>query len=74
VAALDFNLDGVPEVGIGGAISLLRDWLQGGVGYNVFQRGWYGFVGVGLPLPTFGMTTTSNASAAATSQSAGGRP
>jgi len=63
VAALDFNLDGVPEVGIGAALSIVRDWLQGGIGYNVAARRWYGFVGVGLPLPTFGMTTTSNTSA-----------
>jgi hypothetical protein len=63
VAALDFDLDGVPEVGMGAALSILRDWLQGGIGYNVAARRWYGFVGVGLPLPTFGMTTTSNTSA-----------
>jgi hypothetical protein len=63
VAALDFDLDGVPEVGVGAAISLLRDWLQGGVGYNLFQRRWYGFVGIGLPLPTFGMVTTNNSGA-----------
>jgi hypothetical protein len=59
VTALDFNRDGTPEVGIGGALSMLRDWLQGGVGYNLFQRQWYAFVGVGLPLPTFGFTVSS---------------
>jgi hypothetical protein len=71
MAALDFDLNGVPEVGIGGALSILRDWLQGGVGFNVFQRSWYGFIGIGLPLPTFGMTTVSNTGAAGAGAGAG---
>jgi hypothetical protein len=65
VAALDSNLDGVPEVGVGAAVSILRDWLQGGAGYNLFQRRWYGFVGIGLPLPTFGMVTADSGAASA---------
>jgi hypothetical protein len=74
VAAVDFNLDGVPEIGIGGAVAILRDWLQGGFGYNVFQRRWYGFVGIGLPLPTFGMTTVSNSGGASASAGAARSP
>jgi hypothetical protein len=69
VAALDFNLDGVPEIGLAGALSIFRDWVQGGVGYNLFQKRWYAFVGIGLPLPTFGMTTTSSTSGASSGTS-----
>jgi hypothetical protein len=73
VAAVDFDLNGVPEIGIGGAVTLLRDWLQGGGGFNVFERRWYAFVGVGLPLPTFGMTTVSNSGTSAGPSGSAGR-
>jgi hypothetical protein len=68
VAALDFNLDGSPEVGLGATVSLFRDWLQGGAGYNLFENRWYGFIGIGLPLPTFGMTKTSSGQGPSSSQ------
>lgn len=53
VAALDFNHDDVPELGVGGVVSLVRDYVEGGFGLNVPRKQWYGFFGLRLPLPAF---------------------
>lgn len=55
VAATDFDKDDVPELGIGLVVSLFRDYVQGGVGYNVFLDKGYGFFGLRIPMPTFNL-------------------
>lgn len=52
-ASMDFNKDDVPELGIGLTVSLFKDWLQGGIGYNVPNDKRYWFFSVKIPLPTF---------------------
>jgi hypothetical protein len=52
-ASMDFNKDDVPELGVGLTVSLFKDWLQGGVGYNVPNDKRYWFFSVKIPLPTF---------------------
>jgi hypothetical protein len=54
VAALDFAHTGTPQLGAGVVLTLFSDILQGGFGYNIFADRFYGFFGIGLPLPTFG--------------------
>lgn len=53
VSAPDFDKDDVPELGAGIVISMLHDYLQTGVAYNVFTGDPYWFFGLRLPLPTF---------------------
>jgi len=53
VAALDFDHDDNPEFGIGLAGSILADYLQLGIGYNIPDDQSYWFLGIRLPLPTF---------------------
>lgn len=55
VAATDFDKDDIPELGVGLVVSLFRDYVQGGVGYNVFLDKAYGFFGLRLPMPTFNL-------------------
>jgi len=50
LALLDFDGDDNPELGVGGVVSILRDILQAGYGYNLNDDRWYGFFGLGLPL------------------------
>jgi hypothetical protein len=52
VAAPDFNHDSIPELGAGLSLSMFRDILQVGIGYNFFANQAYPFVGLGLPLPS----------------------
>jgi hypothetical protein len=59
VAALDFNHDDTPELGVGGVVSWLGDYLQAGIGYNVPRDRGYWFFGLRLPLPTFTLPGTS---------------
>jgi hypothetical protein len=53
IAALDFNHDDTPELAVGGVISLLGDYVQGGIGYNIPRDRGYWFFGLRLPVPTF---------------------
>ena len=53
VAALDFDKDDTPELGIAVVGSAFRDYLQVGYGYNVNEDVGYWFFGLRLPLPTF---------------------
>lgn len=55
VAATDFDKDDIPELGIGLVVSLFRDYVQGGIGYNVFLDKGYGFFGLRIPMPTFNL-------------------
>ncbi len=61
-ASMDFNKDDVPELGIGLTVSLFKDWVQGGIGYNVPNDKRYWFFSVKIPLPTFnfGSVQTGN--------------
>jgi hypothetical protein len=50
VAALDFDKDDVPELGLGLTASTFTDLLQAGFGYNVFLDHAYWFFGVRVPV------------------------
>ncbi len=52
IAAVDFNKDDTPEMGVGATLSILRDYIQAGAGYNVFEGKFYWFFGLKLPVPT----------------------
>ncbi|MFQ5627236.1 MAG: hypothetical protein ACE5I1_00630 [bacterium] len=54
VAAMDFDHDNAPEVGIGLVFSIFQDYLQAGYGYNLHAEVGYGFFGLRLPIPTLG--------------------
>ncbi len=58
IAALDFDHDDTPELAVGGVISLLGDYVQGGIGYNVPRDRGYWFFGLRLPVPTFTLPGT----------------
>jgi hypothetical protein len=65
LAALDFNHDDTPELGVGAVVSVFRDLVQVGYGYNVPLGKRYAFFGLRLPIPSFtlngaqtGSTTT----------------
>jgi hypothetical protein len=50
IAAVDFDKDDVPELGLGLTTSAFADLLQAGAGYNVFLDRAYWFFGVRLPV------------------------
>lgn len=52
VAALDFNKDDTSEIGAGITLSLIRDYVQFGYGFNINQSKGYPFFGLAFPLPT----------------------
>ncbi|MEM7306052.1 MAG: hypothetical protein AAF682_05245 [Planctomycetota bacterium] len=54
MSALDFDGDDTPELGVGVVLSLFRDYLQAGYGYNLSEDRWYGFFGIGVPLSVLG--------------------
>ncbi len=56
VAALDFDHDDVPEIGLGLVGSVFRDYLQGGFGYNVYRDKAYWFFGLRIPLSLSAIT------------------
>ena len=51
IAAYDFNRDGVPEFSVAGTVSVFKDYIQTGIGYNVNVKSAYWFFGLRLPLP-----------------------
>jgi hypothetical protein len=51
LAAQDFNHDDGQELGIGLAVSAVRDFITVGYGYNVSQGAKYWFFGLRLPVP-----------------------
>ena len=51
-ASYDFNLDDTPEFAGGIVVSVFKDYLQGGWGFNFNGDSGYGFVAVRIPLPT----------------------
>jgi hypothetical protein len=52
LSAPDFDLDDTPEFAVGAVISVFRDYIQGGVSYNLQQQKWFPFIGIRLPLPS----------------------
>lgn len=52
VSSPDFDKDDVPELGLGVVASTLKDYLQVGWAYNLFQGANYVFIGFRLPIPT----------------------
>lgn len=52
ISALDFNKDDTPELGVGFVLSIFRDILQAGVGYDVNEAEQYWFFGIRVPMPT----------------------
>ncbi|MCR9243830.1 MAG: apolipoprotein A1/A4/E family protein [bacterium] len=49
-AALDFNGDDQPELGVAATVSILRDWIQVGGGYNFGDDRGFWFVGGAVPI------------------------
>ena len=53
LAAMDFNHDDTPELGVGAVVSAFHDYVQIGlIGFNIYQSKYYWFFGLRLPLPT----------------------
>lgn len=49
ISTPDFDLDGTPEIGLGGVITVLKDVLSIGVSYNTKTDNPYWFFGLSLP-------------------------
>ena len=49
-AALDFNGDDQPEVGVAATLSLFRDWVQVGYGHDFGDDRAFWFVGGAVPI------------------------
>ncbi|SHN28773.1 hypothetical protein [Chitinophaga sp. CF418] len=64
VSSPDFDKDDVPELGLGVVASTLKDYLQVGWAYNLFQGANYVFIGFRLPIPTMNLGGGSSGSAA----------
>ncbi|MES2373083.1 MAG: hypothetical protein V4557_10930 [Bacteroidota bacterium] len=52
VSTPDFNKDDVPELGVGIAVSGIKDILQIGFAHNIFENKPYWFFGIRLPVPS----------------------
>ena len=62
VSTPDFDKDDVPELGFGFVLSTLKDFLQGGIAYNIFYRAPYVFFGVRLPIGNINLGGNNNPS------------
>ncbi|PSL34689.1 hypothetical protein [Chitinophaga ginsengisoli] len=62
VSSPDFDKDDVPELGLGVVASALKDYLQVGWAYNLFQGANYVFIGFRLPIPTMNLGGGNNSS------------
>ncbi|MBC7892478.1 MAG: hypothetical protein H7Y12_09715 [Sphingobacteriaceae bacterium] len=60
-ASLDFNKDDVPELGLGLVVSVFRDYIQAGTGYNIHNDNPYWFFGIRLPLPFLNLSSSGRA-------------
>jgi len=60
VAALDFDKDDTPELGVGFVISTFRNFLQAGIGYNIPDDSGYWFFGLKLPTASFTLPGVQN--------------
>jgi hypothetical protein len=55
VSTPDFDLDGVPEVGLGGVFTILQDVVSVGLSYNTKTDDPFWFFGLSLPFSTLGL-------------------
>lgn len=55
ISAPDFDLDGIPEVGIGAVFTILQDVVSLGISYNTKTDNPFWFIGLSLPFSTLGM-------------------
>ncbi len=55
----DFNLDGVPEIGVGALVSFLKDYVQAGWAFNFFEKTGYWFFGTRFPIGPFGANSSA---------------
>jgi RNA 3'-terminal phosphate cyclase len=53
LTALDFDKDDAQELGLGVGVTLFRDWIQAGYGYDLGDDRAYWYFGLSLPLATF---------------------
>ncbi len=59
VSTPDFDLDGSPDIGLGGVITVIRDIVSAGVAYNTNTDTPYWFFGLSLPFSTLGLFNSS---------------
>jgi hypothetical protein len=59
-ASFDFNNDDTPEFAGGMVVSIFKDYLQGGWGFNFNANRGYWFAGLRIPIPTSPITLTGN--------------
>jgi hypothetical protein len=64
----DFNLDGVPEIGVGAVVSFLKDYVQAGWAFNFFEKTGYWFFGTRFPIGPFGANGSATSKNALKSQ------
>ena len=64
----DFNLDGVPEIGVGAVVSFLKDYVQAGWAFNFFEKTGYWFFGTRFPIGPFGANSSAASKNAVKSQ------
>ena len=55
VSTPDFDLDGSPDIGLGGVVTLIRDIVSVGAAYNTNTDTPYWFFGLSLPFSTLGL-------------------
>lgn len=56
ISTPDFDLDGAPEVGMGGVVTLFNDIVSSGVSYNTKTNNPYWFFGLSLPFSSLGLS------------------
>lgn len=59
-ASFDFNNDDTPEFAGGMVLSIFKDYLQGGWGFNFNANRGYWFAGLRIPIPTSPVTIVGN--------------
>ena len=59
ISTPDFDLDGTPEIGLGGVLTVLKDVLSIGVSYNTKTDNPYWFFGLSLPFSIPGVPINS---------------
>jgi len=63
VSAPDFDMNNVPEIGLGVIATTALDYLQIGVGRNMGIETWYWFFGLKLPIGSVTLTSDANTTA-----------
>ncbi|RZK40922.1 MAG: hypothetical protein EOO90_13215 [Pedobacter sp.] len=55
VSTPDFDKDDIPELGVGGVLSLFNDNLQAGYAHNIYKNIGYFFFGFRIPIPSLNL-------------------